>query len=95
MKCRDCDCCHKTEFTRWNAGKLKFDKIKVHQCYGVKEPFEIPDLNHECYAYPQKEVCKFCDGGIYGDVFYFVKRCEPEINIKKLYCPVCGKELIK
>lgn len=93
MICRDCDCCHTTEFTKWNSGKLKFEKVKAYQCYGVKEPFEIPDLNHECYAYPKKEVCKFCDDGVYSDVFYFVKRCSPEISVCRLYCPVCGREL--
>ena len=97
MKCRDCDCCRTTEFTKWNADKLKFEKVEAHQCYGVKEPFEIPDLNHECYAYPHKRdnTCEFCSGGIYGGMLMFIKSMAPGIRVRKIYCPVCGKELVK
>lgn len=54
MKCKECDCCHLTTYTRWNDQKQCMHKVSVYECRGVKEPFEIPDINHECYEYPEK-----------------------------------------
>ena len=93
MKCRDCGSCHTEELVKWNPLVLKFENVTIYQCWGVPEPFEISDLDVECPAYPKKDECKFCHGGIYGGIFSFVKRCSPEISVHKLYCPVCGKEL--
>lgn len=45
MKCIECDCCHKGYF------ESQPDK---YVCIGVKEPFVIPDVNEECYEYPEK-----------------------------------------
>ena len=45
MKCRECGCCKKG----W------FDYMpEVYVCTGVKEPFAIDDINHECIEYPER-----------------------------------------
>ena len=54
MKCKDCDCCHLTSRTRWDAQKQCFKKVEVYECWGVREPFEIKDINTECTEYPEK-----------------------------------------
>ena len=58
MKCKECDCCHSTTYTRWNAQKQCLQNVQIYECVGVKEPFEIPDINHECYEYPEKRAQK-------------------------------------
>lgn len=46
MKCIECNCCHKG----W------FDYMPdVYVCTGVKEPFAISDINHECTEYEDKK----------------------------------------
>ena len=54
MKCKDCDCCHLTSYTRWNAQKHCMQEVQVYECWGVKETFEIKDINRECTEYPEK-----------------------------------------
>ena len=56
MKCKDCDSCKKGF---WDS------KPEAYICIGVKEPFEIHDINSECTEYPEKnteqqreEVCQ-------------------------------------
>ena len=99
MKCCNCDCCHKVEYTRWDQHKLKWFKIITYQCYGVKEPFELMDLNCECPAYPDKREseCVFCSGGV-GAISKFVHQYLDKIDkdreLDKLYCPMCGKQLL-
>lgn len=46
MKCKDCDGCKLGYF------KSKPDK---YVCTGVKEPFVIPDIEHECKEYSKKK----------------------------------------
>ena len=29
-------------------------EVHVYECWGVKEPFEISDINKECTEYPEK-----------------------------------------
>lgn len=29
-------------------------EVQVYECWGVKEPFEIDDINKECTEYPEK-----------------------------------------
>lgn len=58
MKCRECSCCHKGY---WASSP------DVYVCTGVKEPFEIYDINQECSEYPEREEsslksCPFCGG---------------------------------
>lgn len=45
MKCKVCSSCSKGYF------KSQPDK---YVCIGVKEPFIIKDINHECTEYPEK-----------------------------------------
>lgn len=42
MKCKDCKCCHKGFFE---------STPEAYVCTGVKEPFVIDDINHECTEY--------------------------------------------
>lgn len=52
MKCSECSACHKVTYTRWTRdGVVQTDK---YECWGVKEPFEITDVNRECTEYPEK-----------------------------------------
>ena len=62
MKCKDCSCCHKGWFNY---------KPDDYVCIGVKEPFVISDINHECTEYADKRDkvsfdtilhCPFCGG---------------------------------
>ena len=59
MKCRECSCCHKGY---WRSSP------DVYVCTGVKEPFEINDINQECSEYTEKrevillKSCPFCGG---------------------------------
>ena len=53
MKCKHCDRCHEVTYTR-HIPNFGLGNVTVHECWGVKEPFEIPDINHECYEYPEK-----------------------------------------
>lgn len=45
MKCKNCDAC-----------KLGFFESKPNEyvCIGVKNPFVIDDINHNCTEYPEK-----------------------------------------
>ena len=54
MKCKNCDCCHKITYKRYNPRAMDFQDEELYECWGVKEPFEIPNINHECYEYPEK-----------------------------------------
>lgn len=44
MKCKDCHAC---------KGKVVGDKMRYF-CNGVKDPFVITDINHECTEYPER-----------------------------------------
>lgn len=54
MKCTDCPACHTDCYRRWNALTQEFKDVFVYECWGVKHPFEITDINRECTAYPEK-----------------------------------------
>lgn len=45
MKCKECDSCRKGFFE---------SQPDAYVCIGVKEPFVIRDINHECTEYPEK-----------------------------------------
>lgn len=45
MKCKDCDCC--------KLGHFK-EMPNDYVCTGVKYPFIINDINHQCTEYPEK-----------------------------------------
>lgn len=52
MKCKDCDSCIKGFF---------LSKPAEYVCIGVKNPFVIDDINHECTEYPEKNTNKKCE----------------------------------
>lgn len=54
MKCKECDACHLCSYTRWNPEEQCMNQIDVYECWGVREPFEISDINRECTEYPEK-----------------------------------------
>ena len=54
MKCRECDCCHEVILNRWSSDNQCWTKETVYQCWGVKEPFVIADINQECSEYEHK-----------------------------------------
>ena len=64
MKCKECSCCHRTVMRRWT--RTGIEEKEIYECWGVKEPFEIDNINHECYEYPEKrntiglKPCPFC-----------------------------------
>ncbi len=70
MKCKDCECCHLVSRRRWNSEIYAFQDIPVYECWGVKESFEITDINRECTEYPErrdkkvesytKHICPYC-----------------------------------
>ena len=45
MKCQECDSCRNGFWA---------SKPEAYICIGVQEPFEIPDIDHECTEYPEK-----------------------------------------
>lgn len=54
MKCRECSACHLISYRRWNSQKQEFENVPMYECWGVKESFEITDINRECTEYPEK-----------------------------------------
>lgn len=44
MKCRECKSCYRGYFA---------SRPNAYVCIGVKEPFIINDINHECTEYPE------------------------------------------
>jgi hypothetical protein len=54
MKCRECECCHEVILNKWSPINGKWITKTVQQCWGVKEPFEIEDINVECTEYPDR-----------------------------------------
>ena len=54
MKCRECDCRHEVIFSRWSSDEQTWVKETVHQCWGVKDPFVISNIDQECTEYEYK-----------------------------------------
>lgn len=54
MKCRECECCHEVILNRWSSSNNCWIKENVHQCWGVKEPFVIKNIDVECTEYPDR-----------------------------------------
>lgn len=102
MKCRDCDCCHSVVYNRHHPD-LGFRNVGVFECWGVKEPFEIDDLNAECLAYPERRdiaqgECPYCNkskynGGFYTQVMHVSRNHIEHTKIDTKFCPHCGREL--
>ena len=53
MKCKDCDCCHKVTHLRY-VPEFGLRDVEVYECWGVREPFEIANIDKECTEYPEK-----------------------------------------
>lgn len=54
MKCCECSACHFVSPSRWNSEKQEFENVPLYECWGVREPFYIADINHECTEYHEK-----------------------------------------
>ena len=48
MKCRDCPSCHRVVRTERDRNIIKY------MCWGVKEPFEINNINKDCTEYSEE-----------------------------------------
>lgn len=57
MKCCECDACRAVTKQRWVRGE-GFISYRVQECWGVKHPFVIQDVNQECTQYPEKRAQK-------------------------------------
>jgi hypothetical protein len=57
MKCCECKSCCEVTRRRWVRGE-GFVDFKFTECWGVRHPFEIKDVNQECVAYPEKRAQK-------------------------------------
>ena len=81
MKCKNCDFCHKGWFP---------SKPDEYVCIGVKVPFVITDINHDCTEYKdiaesnKIEVvrCPHCDESYYQEI-YSITTCVYSPNIYK------------
>ena len=102
MKCKECDACHLTFYTRWNKEKLCMNTVEVYECRGVKEPFEITDINRECTEYPEKRdmkvECGVCSADYDQQIYSYLYRYHygDEYTIDKIdthFCPNCGRKL--
>ena len=104
MKCKDCECCHLVSRRRWNSEIYTFQDIPVYECWGVKESFEITDINRECTEYPEyrekKIGCEYCEDGKKSDIMCFQFQSPTYLNIHGdircvplIFCPNCGREL--
>jgi YgiT-type zinc finger domain-containing protein len=76
--------------------------VDIYECFGVKEPFEIYDVNKECSEYPERrsEVigCSVCGADYKNEIkCYSVKLHRGDsvlINdIPIQFCPNCGRKL--
>ena len=54
MKCRECNFCHEVILSKWSPSDECWIKETVQQCWGVKEPFVIEDIDIECTEYPER-----------------------------------------
>ena len=68
MKCKNCKCCKKG---------LSQSKPEAYVCIGVKVPFVIDDINHDCTEYDYKAAsnkvevarCPYCDESYYQELY--------------------------
>lgn len=102
MKCKECECCHLTSYTRWDSQKQCMRDVEVYECFGVKEPFEIADVNQVCSEYPERAEmqteCNICSGDYNQWLQSYIVRLHHgnEITAEEIqthYCPNCGRKL--
>ena len=100
MKCKECKSCQKVIKKRWV--QTEWVEYPAYECWGVKEPFEISDVNHECTEYPEKREmklgCNVCDGDYHQWIQSYVFRLHygdkvTADNIDTHFCPNCGRKL--
>ena len=102
MRCKDCACCHNEVYVRYHD-ELGYYNSARWMCWGVKESFEITDLNAECPAYPERRStkqakCPYCDPDQYNGGFN-VQVAHVQFNkinytaLEAKFCPVCGTSL--
>lgn len=68
MKCKDCGCCHKGWFK---------SQPDAYVCTGVKVPFVIDNINHNCTEYTDRAAsnkievvrCPHCDESYYQELY--------------------------
>lgn len=68
MRCKDCRCCHKGWFP---------SKPDAYVCTGVKVPFVIDNIYHDCTEYPDRAAsnkvevarCPYCDDSYYQELY--------------------------
>ena len=68
MKCKDCSCCNKGWFK---------SSPELYVCTGVKHPFVIEDIDHDCTEYDykaksdKKEMvrCPYCGDSYYQELY--------------------------
>ena len=104
MKCVDCEACHKEKITRYPVGNGQPSVEVRYMCWGVKEPFEIIDINHECTEYPERAArsvgCEYCNDRYDQKITCYNARnhSNGDTHIKQIdvnFCPNCGRKLIK
>ena len=102
MKCKECSACHLCSYIRWNPRKQCMGQVEVYECWGVKEPFEIIDINRECTEYPEKrdtkEECSVCSGDYNQQIHSYLFRYHyggkfTSDKIDTHFCPNCGRKL--
>lgn len=97
MRCIECKACAKGWFP---------SKPSAYVCIGVREPFVISDINHECTEYPEKEFknekCNLCKGDKKFKInFIMGMNCTSRYAVFDLgrmddvkFCPECGRRLV-
>lgn len=68
MRCKDCGCCHKGWFP---------NQPNEYVCTGVKVPFVIDDIYHDCTEYAERASsckvdvrrCPYCDDSYYQEMY--------------------------
>lgn len=68
MKCRHCNCCHRGWFP---------SRPDEYVCTGVKEPFVIENIDHDCTEYiskaeeinPEIVRCPYCNESYYQELY--------------------------
>ena len=101
MKCKECNCCHEVPLTRWSSIDRCYTTKYVHECWRVREPFIIEDINVECTEYPEyrdkvignisiEDAIEHFKYGISHDIF-----SEPVTSYAKMAVEALEKQITK
>ena len=102
MKCKDCSCLRSEVYVRYHDERGYYKSARW-MCCGVKEPFEITDMNDECPAYPERrdlaqDECPYCNKNKYNGGFN-IQVAHVQFNkinytaLEAKFCPACGNSL--